>query len=308
MNLITDKDFLNFIGTQESQFILPASTFAQEVIDRFAGKQEYRGDELPWQKTVGKVALRMGEVSVWSGYNGHGKSQLLGMVAAWGLRKKWLIASMEMKPPATMQRIIRQAAGTNLPSDHYVNFFSNWTDNRLWIYDQQDSVKYDRILGMINYAAQELKINHIVIDSLLKCGISSDDYNSQKDFVDRLCWSAKRNDVHIHLVHHMRKGKDEYSMPGKHDLKGTGDIADLVDNIFIVHRNKLKEKKIRNDELVDLTEPDCFLNICKQRGGEWEGTFALWFNPTSLQYVPSHGERIMAHLEMEKVFENSKSN
>jgi len=306
MEIITDKDFLEFVGNQESQFILPASSFAQEVIDRFAGKEQYRGDDLPWQKTVGKFSLRAGEVSVWAGYNGHGKSQLLGMIAAWTLRKKWLIASMEMKPPATMQRMIRQVVGTKTPSDNYVNFFSRWTDSRLWIYDQQDSVKYDRILGMINYAAQELKINHIVIDSLLKCGISSDDYNSQKDFVDRLCWSAKRNDVHIHLVHHMRKGKDEFTMPGKHDLKGTGDIADLVDNIIIVHRNKSKEKKIKNDEHVEVTDPDCFLNICKQRGGEWEGILAFWFNPESLQYTSSPDKRVMKIVEVEEAFSGAR--
>ncbi len=297
MKIITDKDFLDFVGTQESQFIMPASSFKQEVIDRFAGKEEYRGDSLPWQKTIGKVALRGGEVSVWAGYNGHGKSQLLGMIAAWTLHKRWLIASMEMKPPATMQRMIRQVSGCLLPADDYVNKFSDWTNDRLWIYDQQDSVKYDRILGMINYAAQELKINHIVIDSMMKCGISSDDYNGQKDFVDRLCWSAKRNNVHIHLVHHMRKGMNEYTMPGKHDLKGTGDIADLVDNIFIVFRDKSKEDKIRSNEVVDPQIPDCKLGVVKQRNGEWEGRFGFWFKPESLQYTPSPDDRVMNYSE-----------
>lgn len=293
MNTITDKDFINFIGTQESQFIMPASSFQQEVIDRFEGKSSYTGDNLPWNKTVGKVALRSGEVSVWAGYNGHGKSQVLGMIAAWLLYKRWLIASMEMKPASTMLRLVRQVAGTRHPSESYINHFMKWSDDRLWIYDQQDSVKYDRILGMINYAAQELKINHIVIDSLLKCGISSDDYNGQKDFIDRLCWSAKRNDVHIHLVHHMRKGQNEFIMPGKYDLKGTGDIADLVDNIFIVFRNKNKEIKIQNNELVDELEPDCKIGLVKQRNGEWEGRIGLWFQPESLQYTPTPDNRVM---------------
>jgi len=304
---ITDSDFLDFVGTQESQFIMQASEFKQEVLDRFAGKIMYCGDSLPWSKTTGKVALRSGEVSVWAGFNGHGKSQLLGMITGWSLDKKWLIASMEMKPAATMQRMIRQVAGTRQPSETFIHFFSTWTDGRLWIYDQQDSVKYDRILGMVNYAAQKLKINHVVIDSMLKCGISSDDYNSQTNFVDRLCWSVKRNDIHIHLVHHMRKGPTENTMPNKHDLKGTGDIADLVDNIFIVHRNKNKENKIRNNEQVDDNEPDCRLAVVKQRSGEWEGCFGLWFHAESLQYTPTSSNQIMPLRGFDNDYQNRES-
>ncbi len=87
MKVITDKDFLDFVGKQEGQFILPIGEFTQEVLDRFAGKEIYTGDPLPWQKTNGKIALRPGEVSIWAGYNGHGKSQLLGMANRWISRK-----------------------------------------------------------------------------------------------------------------------------------------------------------------------------------------------------------------------------
>jgi len=294
VKILTDDD-LKFIGTQESQFIVKPSEFSQEVLDRFNGNIEYLGDVLPWGKTHNCVALRPAEVSIWSGYNGHGKSQILGQVVAWALNKKWLIASMEMKPSATMQRMIRQIAGTRRPDDNYLNRFLSWTDDKLWIYDQQDSVKYDRILGMIRYSAEVLKIDHIVIDSLMKCGIATDDYAGQKEFVDKLCWAAKTYNIHIHLVHHMRKGADELKMPGKHDLKGSGDISDLVDNVFIVHRNKSKENKIRKGEEVSDIEPDCKLGVVKQRHGEWEGIFNLWFHGESLQYLADHHNRPMPY-------------
>ena len=148
MRTITDDvDYLSFLGKQESQYLEKASTWADEVVDRLEGKQENTGDLLPWGKSAGKVALRPGEVSLWGGYSGHGKSQLLGQVCAWGLKKKWLIASLEMKPAATLQRMVRQVAGLKDPSSDYARKFLSFTDDRLWIYDQQDTVKAERILA-----------------------------------------------------------------------------------------------------------------------------------------------------------------
>jgi len=290
--LTDDIDFIKFLGAQESQYLERASNWTDEVIERLDGKGGTSGDILPWMKTHNLVALRPGEVSVWGGFNGHGKSQILNQVCAWGLKKsRWLIASMEMKPAATLHRMVRQVTGVKDVATNYARDFLRWTDDRLWIYDQLDTVKKERILGMIHYAAQELKINHIVIDSLMKCGIPNDDFNAQKEFIDRVCWAAKTENIHVHIVHHMRKGQNEVTRPNKHDFRGAGEITDLVDNVFIVHRNKGKEEKIQKGEAADPNEPDCTLGIAKQRHGEWEGVFKLWFHPESMQFTPSHSSR-----------------
>jgi twinkle protein len=39
----------------------------------------------------------------------------------------------------------------------------------------------------------------------MKCVSGEDDYNSQKSFVDELTALARDHNVHIHLVHHIRK-------------------------------------------------------------------------------------------------------
>jgi len=295
MRKINENDFIKFVGKQESQFIVSAKDFTDGVIERFNGVQNF-GDCLPWSKTHGKVRLRPSEVSVWVGINGHGKSQILGQICAWGVKKnKWLIASLEMKPEATMHRMVRQIAGCEDVAEEYVKKVMNYTDGRLWIYDQLDTVKSERILGMIHYAAQELGIEHVIIDSLMKCGIGSDDYNNQKDFIDRLCWAAKSENIHIHLVAHVRKGVDEGNRPGKFDVKGCSEITDLVDNVFVVHRNKNKEKKQDLGEAVDNNEPDCTLTVAKQRHGEWEGVFLFWYHKRSMQYIPDTGNMAMRH-------------
>ena len=295
MQILQDKDLLEFTGLQESQYIVRPSELVGKVKGRLVSDGSVMGDLLPWSKTHKCVGLRPGEVSVWAGINGHGKSQLLGQVCAWNLPyKKWLIASMEMLPEATMERMCKQTAGC-FPSDEYVESFMNWTDERLWIYDQTDTVKADRIMAVIHYAAKVLNVNHIVIDSLMKCGIKKDDLEGQADFVDKLCWCAKNTGTHIHLVHHMRKGDKESHIPDKFDIRGAGEITDLVDNVFIVHRNKAKEEKVRTNKPVESGEPDCTLIVAKQRHGEWEGKFLLWFHPASKQYIPSPDQRIMIY-------------
>jgi len=291
MKILHDEDVLNLIAEQQSQFIGKASDWSEEVVQRLSGDLEVIGDPMPWQKTQDKIRHRMGEVTLWGGFNGHGKSQVLNQVCAWSLQKtKWLIASMEMKPAATMFRMTRQIAGCRDVNPNFARQFMSWTDNRLWIYDQTDTVESERILGVVLYAARNLGVKHIVIDSLMKCGfrggkdkIASD----QVAFVDRLCWAAKTNNVHIHLVHHMRKGEHgEYDIPGKHDFRGQGEIVDLVDNAIVVFRNKRKEESLAKGKTDMQDAPDSILSVVKQRHGEWEGKIMLWFHPDSFQYLP----------------------
>ena len=293
MKLITDEDLLDFTGKQESQFVISPSELKEKVRERLKGIQ-IQGDPLPWSKTHNLVRLRPGEVSVWAGINGHGKSQILNHVCAWNLKKtKWLIASMEMLPEATMARMARQVAGCKEPADEFTDKFLDWTDNRLYIYDQTDTVKADRLLGLIRYAVIKLGVQHIVIDSLMKCGIRRDDYDLQAQFVDKLCWIAKSLMCHIHLVHHIRKSENESRIPNKFDIRGAGEVTDLVDNVFICWRNKPKEAKKRSQKEYDKNEPDCYLINDKQRHGESESMFKLWFHPESMQYTPDQDNRPM---------------
>lgn len=274
--------------------VRPASAYVDELQAYFAGSGDAMvGDLLPWMKAQDDVRLRPGEVSVWAGYNGQGKSLLLGFVIL-GLmrqRRRCLIASFEMKPGRTLNRMCRQASqGTN-PSAEFIDQFAHWTDDRLWLYDHQGMVGLDRMLAVCRYAHDQLGMHHIVIDSLMKCVRGEDDYNGQKDFIDALTAIARDTDMHIHIVHHMRKGAKESDVPGKFDLKGSGSIADQVDNLFVVWRNKGKEQDLQEGKEVEELDPDSVLICDKQRNGEWEGRLKLWFHKPSMQYVEQPGQR-----------------
>jgi twinkle protein len=151
------------------------------------------------------------------------------------------------------------------------------------------------MIGVVHLAAQKYCIKHEFIDSLVKCGIDQDDYPAQKRFVDSLCWAAKANNIHIHLIHHIRKGDTEKNKPGKFDVKGAGEITDLVDNVFIVYRNKRKEERVRNNEDVGDDIPDALVICEKQRHGEWEGNILLWVHKKSMQFLPKYSASPMLY-------------
>lgn len=310
MELISDNvnfaAYLENLSFLEADTIRPAPDFMPDIEDYFNNGVKTHGLLLPWERTHDVIQLAPGELSIWAGVNGHGKSQIAGQVILWAMKEyRSLIASLEMKPWQTITRMAAQAAGCD-PSHRFVKEFLTWTDGRLWIYDQLDSVAADRILGMVHYAANELAIQHIVIDSLTKCGLSRDDYTAQAKFVDRLQWAAKRYNVHVHLVCHMRKGMEGHKS-GKFDVRGAAEITDLADNVFIISRNKGKEQveeknlkgyPLDKKETEMLTMPDSFLEVAKNRKTGEEKTFGLWFNRDCNQFVPTQDRRAMYyHME-----------
>jgi twinkle protein len=144
------------------------------------------------------------------------------------------------------------------------------------------------------YCAKELGITHVFIDNLMKCVAGEDDYNGQKAFVDELCAIARDNNIHIHLVHHIKKPDRDDALPSKYDFKGTGAITDQPDNVIAVWRNKTKERNRQAKKMVSDADPDAKLIVDKQRNGEgWEGHIGLWFDRHTNQFLASHEAKPM---------------
>jgi twinkle protein len=190
---------------------------------------------------------------------------------------------MEMTPIKTMERMVRQASCGGSPSPGYVREFNGWTDGKLWIYDHLGMIDPKKMLAVVRYCRDTYGVDHVVVDSLMKCGMKPDDYGGQKAFLDGLTGIAMETGVHIHLVAHARKGEKETDRLDKFDIKGTSEITDQVDNVILIQRNKRKEAD-RDGKLAD--EPDAYLTIAKQRHGDWEGTAGLWYDHPSQSYLP----------------------
>lgn len=312
MNYILTPDDIDFSlyekETDAQQKVKPAKDYVQELIDRIKSPVRPNHRYLPWAKTYGLFQFRPGEVTVWGGPNGAGKSMVTGFVSLGLLAQgeRCCIASFEMKPIRTLERMARQFSGSNPNDPAYAGSpeateylldlygqFQDWTDNRLWLYDQQGTVTASQVCAVARYCAKELGVTQMFIDSLMKCVHGEDDYNGQKAFVDELTAIARDYSIHIHLVHHIKKMANEDQKPGKYDFKGTGAITDQVDNAIVVWRNKPKERKREEGKLVDDNDPDSLLICVKQRNGEWEGNIGLWFDKASQQYLANPKQAAM---------------
>jgi twinkle protein len=204
------------------------------------------------------------------------------------------IMSFEMPVRDTQKRMCQQAAGSPHPAPGFIKQWAQWNFQNLAYYDKLDTTPSTKVLGALFYMAKDLGCKHILLDSLTKCGLPYGERGAEKDFIDALCATAKAFQIHIHLVCHVRKppqGGQEY-MPTKFDVRGAGELTDLVHNV-IIHWNDKKKTAIKRKQAqhitldakeIDYLERHCQRMIVeKQRNGAFEGTIGLTFHD-SLQF------------------------
>lgn len=269
------------------------SDYREEVCQLLDPDFLAKGSKLPWAKVENLFTFRPADLTVWTGYNGHGKTQLLNYVAINGILsgEKWMIYTPEMRPRYLLKRLITQACAREFEELEAIEIKQaiDFLDTGLFIYDSLKAEPIEKILESFEYAARRFGVTNFIIDSMQKCGLpegGDGELAAQKRFMDKIADFKQAYDVHIHLVAHPRKGKDELTAPTKQDIKGSGSISDLVDNVMIVHRNKQKEADPsgRKDEM------DVSLEVAKQRNGNWEGVIELWYCTKTLQYFSSKFE------------------
>lgn len=274
-----------------------ASVFAAELNAQYAIKDTPQHAVMASTKLRGLIEFRPGEVTAWAGYSGHRKSMFAGQVALDLMAtQRVLVASMEMQPERTLARMGRQARAQRFPSPRWVEDFMKWTDNRLWLFDHMGRITPNSIMAVCRYFADELKGQHVFIDSMMMVCASEESMDEQKQFATDLCRMAQETDLHIHLVAHCRKPQSggEDKPPTKYDLRGSAAISDQCSNVITVWANKGKREALdRNphDEEAK-AKPDALISVEKQRNGSWEGRVQLWFDETSMRFCDDRGTRV----------------
>ena len=292
--LIPDSiDLSDYLEPERSQAVRPANQFTAKALDVLAGRNTAKGLPLPWSSAADKFAFRPGELTVWTGYKAHGKSMLLSQVLLHAMTQgeRVFILSPEFRPEGILARKIRQAATNAHPSDSFARRFLAWAGNdRLWLFDHQGSLTPDTVTGTVRYAVDQYAVQHVLIDSLMKCGIAPDDYTRQKKLVDDLQTIAHQTGVHLHLVAHARKADNDDKPARLHDVKGTSELCDMAENVLSVWKNKRKLDAQSNGNTKHDAEPDALLTVDSQRNGDgWTGGIRLWFHPASFCYLAAPG-------------------
>ena len=245
--------------------------------------------------------FRDGEVSVWTGYNGHGKSLMLSQVLL-GLMaqgERVTVFSGEMTPERQLKRIMKQATGLDRPTMGYIDSVGAWITDKLWFFNVVGSAGIDRLLTVFLYANKRYGMRHFVIDSLMMTDVPEDGagaMTAQKEAIRKICDFARRNGCHLHLVAHPRKGQDESRGPGKLDVAGSSKITDGADNVFTVW----SARKDENDPDIDPDKPDARLELQKQRNGDAQHyTQHLWFCKGAQQFATSPRRKPVSYVSHE---------
>lgn len=299
---VSVADYLSFLAHQESQAIHGVGHWQREVMERALGVKKSEGDALPWAKTA-DFRLRPKELTIWAGYRGHHKSFVTGMVAAWLAKDVRIgIASFEMPPEDTIERMIWQCAGTTDPSATYAGEWLGAMDSMIRVYDDYGVMNTEKVMAVIHHMAHDLGCGHVFIDSLMKVGIATENYSGQKEFVNQLTIAAKRYNIHIHLVAHLRKPpkRGDYGLPNSDEIAGGSDIANLANNVVICWNDKevmeLREKRrmglpLSIEEHEKVKQRTHIFKLDKQRKGRDQICWMFWFDERSTQFVADSSGR-----------------
>lgn len=199
-----------------------------------------------------------GELSVWTGKRGSGKSTILSQLLLEAVDQGQCVCAYSGELPKEQFRewTYLQAAGpTNVkyikdPStgkqmatvDRMADRrISEWLDERFWLFDLERNTHHDpeTILKQFEYAKMRYNCQVFLVDNIMSVdfdGYSDRDFNRvQSKFTQMLVAFSKRRGVHTHLVVHPRKSTSgDNSKVSSDDVSGSGDITNRADNVFFL--------------------------------------------------------------------------
>lgn len=186
-------------------------------------------------------------LSVISGTRASGKSTLIGQIVTSALNDGHtaVVYSGELNNKKYLRWLMRIAAGKNhvrmtpkgvvVPQDVERKIIE-WMGDRFWLYDNKYGNQFQRIEQKLRIVLKERKADICIIDNLMALDLSTynrDKYDAQTQFVWALKNLAELTNTHIIFVAHPKKASGFLRLD---DISGSGNISNIVDNAFVVHR------------------------------------------------------------------------
>ena len=197
----------------------------------------------------------MGELSVWTGKSGQGKSTLLSQLMLNAVNQGFKVCaySGELINEQFQHWLLLQACGPEhltkemdsnkqheiyKPADDAVARIKNWLKGKYFLYNNEFTGKDSNIIDVFKVAYKR-GCRVFLVDNLMtaKYNYNSKEsyYIQQSGFVGELVRFAKTYNVHVHLIAHPKKTAGEIS---KEDISGSLDITNRADNAFSVNRDE----------------------------------------------------------------------
>lgn len=242
-----------------------------------------------------------GELSVWTGRRGEGKSTLLGQLLLEAIDQGHRVCAYSGEMPRQQFKLslMQQAAGyrgvTRREDSRSGRVFydvkpeaaariDRWWDRRLFLTDIQRENAHDEtnLLKLFEYARRRYGCDVFLVDNIMTAQLRNAAalgfWQAQSAFTGRLVAFAKGRNVHVHLVAHPRK------TPGRieaDDVGGSSDITNRADNVFRLERVK--------EEQAEQAGHSALLTVLKNREFGAAAKIELGFNPASRRFFPAKG-------------------
>lgn len=271
--------------------------FKKDVVDHYLTDPSQQGWDTPWTPDC-PWRIRPGEFTILSGYSGSGKTQGLNQLMLHLIQQGVSVmdASLEIRPGLTLYYMTRCAMGKKHASKEEAEACVDWINESMFFLDCIGVVNVKRLMSAMEYARKRHGIQVFIIDSLFKCGLSSEDWGAQREFADQMTTFCNNSGASVILVAHSRKSSNgnELAVPSKADVAGSSDLTNAAFNVIIFWRNKLKKRKLdeahqtNNTEMTSewMDEPDGKIVIDKQRFGEGEECETrVWFDKDACQFA-----------------------
>ena len=256
--------------------------------------------------------LKKKAISVLTGLRSAGKSTWLDGLILNAIQDGNTVGcySGELDEKNFMRWLIRQAAGRNgVEAGRYEGQWnvpyknqkaiSEWLQGKFYLYNNHHGNNYEQIREQIKKKINEDKLDLMVIDNLMALDIGDLSYqqlDAQKKFVLSLKTIAVESDVHILFVAHPRK---TVSFLRLEDISGSGDLANAVDNAFLIHRNN-EDFKLRSKEMFKWGDDHVaysgtnVIEVAKDReSGTQDWFIPLWYEVETKRLKNSLAENIL---------------
>lgn len=242
--------------------------------------------------------LYLGDLNVWTGRRGGGKSTLLTqtLLEAVEQGRKVCVYSGEIPADRFKHGIYLQAAGScdlceyhdsqtgrtlyYVPSDRSRRIDA-WLDGKFWLYDNQiaEADEANSVLRVFEQAYRRYDCTVFLVDNLMTvrtCKRESDFYQAQADFTIKLRKFADRFGVCVHLVVHPRKTQGK-AVSDNDEVGGLSTITNIACNVFSVQR--------LDDTAAREFDCDAQLSILKNRAFGELGQIRMCYVPQSRQVI-----------------------
>jgi twinkle protein len=250
-----------------------------------------------------------GEMNLWTGYMGEGKSQLLiFMCLLKALHEDWKFAffSPENDPPTDFfddlvhtllgKTTDRHNKDFNVTEKEYMDALARIENNFFFVYpeDVQGYPDYTikNIESIFEYLIFEKDVKAVVVDPYIKIKHEMQPSEQEHIYASRFMLErvhfARKHNVSYHLVMHQttpRKDKDtgNYPPPDPYYIKGGGTFADSTDNVLTVWRPN------KSTEPMDDTVIFRSVKIKKQKLVGYPSEETMGFDRAKNRYVSKDG-------------------